>query len=1174
MISIKILIANLKKRVEILLFGAGVNTRKHLNNLFKIRDEIFFKKKLPESENYPYLLVDPYEVFGEDHPYGDFNLVGEGWKDKSNSKPLAILWGFNNWKLGFVSAYLPEYRTAFAPRKIRGLLALIAIRRFPIKPSVFICWGYTESIFVRLYAKTKGINILRMEDGFLRSSAFGATHSTPYSLVLDSKGMHYNPDVPSDLEEMLNTHDFTEAELKEAGECLELFKRLRLSKYNPAIIGNDIAVGVKSRRKIAVLGQVDNDMAMRLGNTDGWKMIELIRLAKIENPDADIYYRPHPDIYHGYRRSRLIYRSVEKYCRIASPDIPLVDFIESVDHVYTITSLSGLEALIRGIKVTVVGAAFYAGWGVTDDRVSFPRRNRKVTLDELFAAVYIKYPRYLGNLQNSEIGFKATCYRILADQGVESFLSAKREIVSDNTAMQALLKDRFWPQLYFGQNNSGMPVDFGSLIRKINIAENLMGGVSRRFQRVLIFSVFGKLSNNKDIEYLITRVKGVLSISDINDLLLLLSEFKNGSYIHKQLAGILIDEKDFEPAISMLKRRIESIKIEKEGGFHNESVIEIGEESIQELVKDKLDEKSENRDILVGLLDAHFQRKDYQSALSVAENLLISGFASYNLLLKISKILELMFDYKAAAQIARFAQKIDLLGENKRGLAYELYNFPTSPTAEELDRLKYIISKDVKLSPERINLSISISKKYLEKEFQSIIEAMLFLDANLTVNKAMAYLEIGRSDLSMRVLENLFFLGETSDKAKVIYSRTLSDLGRYEDAISIMQHARKQGLSEMNVRETLRLLTIFGDYDEAAKILSQAELYNALSSEAPTMSVHLGKGRIEEAYRLYTQIPMRDDLILYFGKKYKKLNDLLVNNVLFIAAYGPGDEIRFSSIYKDMSDLFGVKNFKITCDYRLYKLLERSFPHVNFCPTRRVRNYGPDYPRSDYSLLPGSDLCTILDNNSISHIDSANEIALVTDYIWHFRKTYDNFPGHPVLVYDSLLKENYLSQLPVSKLLVGICWRSSLNTSSRNVNYLSIDELGCLFEIEGIQFVNFQYDDCVDELEWVEDKYPGKLLDIKSIDHYNDLDSVASLMACMDLIIAPATSVIELAGALGCNSWLISNHSDLNWRKRANDDSDIWFNTIRHIEGKKPGDKNSIIKKMRYELISLRDKKQ
>jgi capsular polysaccharide export protein len=59
------------------------------------------------------------------------------------------------------------------------------------------------------------------------------------------------------------------------------------------------------------------------------------------------------------------------------------------------TSLVGFEGLLRGKIVVTYGYPFYAGWGLTTDRIVSDRRSRKLTLDELVTGVLIRYPRYI-----------------------------------------------------------------------------------------------------------------------------------------------------------------------------------------------------------------------------------------------------------------------------------------------------------------------------------------------------------------------------------------------------------------------------------------------------------------------------------------------------------------------------------------------------------------------------------------------------------------------------------------------------------------------------------------------------------------------------------------------------------------------------------------------------------
>jgi len=75
-----------------------------------------------------------------------------------------------------------------------------------------------------------------------------------------------------------------------------------------------------------------------------------------------------------------------------------------VDEVHTISSLTGFEALLRGLDVTCYGLPFYAGWGLTTDMdgQSLPkatylkRRQRDIylTLEQLIYGALICYPLY------------------------------------------------------------------------------------------------------------------------------------------------------------------------------------------------------------------------------------------------------------------------------------------------------------------------------------------------------------------------------------------------------------------------------------------------------------------------------------------------------------------------------------------------------------------------------------------------------------------------------------------------------------------------------------------------------------------------------------------------------------------------------------------------------------
>jgi capsular polysaccharide export protein len=86
--------------------------------------------------------------------------------------------------------------------------------------------------------------------------------------------------------------------------------------------------------------------------------------------------------------------------------------------VWTMTSLLGFEALVRGVQVVTLGAPFYAGWGLTDDRGDVPpRRRADLTIEGLVYAALIDYPRYFDPLSGSVCPVEVVVER-LRDGGV------------------------------------------------------------------------------------------------------------------------------------------------------------------------------------------------------------------------------------------------------------------------------------------------------------------------------------------------------------------------------------------------------------------------------------------------------------------------------------------------------------------------------------------------------------------------------------------------------------------------------------------------------------------------------------------------------------------------------------------------------------------------------------
>ncbi|ELY2902699.1 cobalt ABC transporter permease [Cronobacter sakazakii] len=149
------------------------------------------------------------------------------------------------------------------------------------------------------------------------------------------------------------------------------------------------------RRILLVPGQVSDDASL-VGGTQGIRTIAaLLRMVRARNPQAYIVFKPHPDVACGNRQGEPSARDVLRWADCLATQADIVDVLEQVDEVHTLTSLAGFEALLRGKAVFCYGMPFYAGWGLTHDEYPCPRRTRRLTLNALIHTTLIDYPFYL-----------------------------------------------------------------------------------------------------------------------------------------------------------------------------------------------------------------------------------------------------------------------------------------------------------------------------------------------------------------------------------------------------------------------------------------------------------------------------------------------------------------------------------------------------------------------------------------------------------------------------------------------------------------------------------------------------------------------------------------------------------------------------------------------------------
>ncbi|WP_299670652.1 capsular polysaccharide biosynthesis protein [uncultured Roseobacter sp.] len=230
----------------------------------------------------------------------------------------------------------------------------------------------------------------RVEDGFLRSKGLGAELVPPLSLVLDDLGIYYDPSGPSRLEQLITqrVNLRPDQEARANGVIRQLIDK-KVTKYNLSGNAGDLPGG----HRILVVGQVEDDASITKGTVKVRRNSDLLEAARAAHPTGQLIYKPHPDVEAGLRAGACDASALADH--VASGADPAV-LLNQVQEVWTMTSLLGFEALLRGLPVTTLGVPFYAGWGLTTDLGEVPpRRRARPSLAGLVHATLIDYPRYI-----------------------------------------------------------------------------------------------------------------------------------------------------------------------------------------------------------------------------------------------------------------------------------------------------------------------------------------------------------------------------------------------------------------------------------------------------------------------------------------------------------------------------------------------------------------------------------------------------------------------------------------------------------------------------------------------------------------------------------------------------------------------------------------------------------
>ncbi len=299
-------------------------------------------------------------------------------------------------------------------RRILGLAGYRVTLGLPGRGDLVGIWGASPTAWRgKALAARRGAGLLRVEDAFLRSVLPGRARGGPVArrgpvgLILDPLGLHFDPEAPSLIESLVTSVD-AEARQPQARAAIDRLIAADLSKYNAHL--PDTAPPAPGY--VLVIDQTRGDASL-LGAGRA-EFLDMLAAARDENPGQRLVIRSHPETAAGFRPGHFTaddLRPGEAFC--SGPVSPW-RLLDGAAQVYAMSSQLGYEAMLAGHRPRIFGRPFYAGWGLSDDQHSLPRR-QPAPIEALFAASHLIAPTWYDPCRDCLTDFEGALRQLEAE---------------------------------------------------------------------------------------------------------------------------------------------------------------------------------------------------------------------------------------------------------------------------------------------------------------------------------------------------------------------------------------------------------------------------------------------------------------------------------------------------------------------------------------------------------------------------------------------------------------------------------------------------------------------------------------------------------------------------------------------------------------------------------------
>ena len=430
----------------------------------------------------------------------------------------------------------------------------------------------------------------------------------------------------------------------------------------------------------------------------------------------------------------------------------------------------------------------------------------------------------------------------------------------------------------------------------------------------------------------------------------------------------------------------------------------------------------------------------------------------------------------------------------------------------------------------------------------SILEKLkinIFYDDNFLTLEGLIYFELDNVEKSKEALKQALNKNSNNSDAYTIYGLIYQKKGELTKALEAHNKSAilnpknhiafnnlaacyafigKVKLSIINFKKAVAINPYFFD---GLYRLGQMQIYNQEFREGWANFKFRWKSRDYFHQYLKTSKPILENIIK---------ND---EKILIWSEQGLGDQVMYGSMFKECSKY--LSNLVIKIDKRLIDVFKIKHPNIKFCGLEDKIGETAFDKHIPFGNLGGH-----------LRLRKSDFKKAVFPYISSNKKT------------RQFIIKKYKNN---HNLLVGLSWSSSNHLLSNNKS-LSLELLLPILKIRNIKFIDLEYKNSTKEINSFYEKHSIKILQENTIDNFNDIEGLCSIIDVCDFVISCSNTNAHLSGALYKKTFLLlPKGRGRLWNWSSNNGKSQWYPKTEILEQKIVGDWSHPINKLKKEVL-------